>query len=730
MVENSDPFLEQLIETFNIEAEERIQNITTSLLTLESTNDKEEIKNVIEIIYREYHSLKSAARAVNFTEIETICQALESEFSIFKESVTKPSAEVLDKIHKKNDILLNLLEKRTHPDTFISEEPIKASETRIINKTENTVRIPVSKLDSLLVDAEEMLSTKINLENRILEFSNLKNEILKTKTEWGKILADEFSDHKISGLKIAKKSKKEDLEKKLFDFIALNENFFHNLSNHITDITNKLDLNLHSFNLGTFNLLENTKKLLLLPFSIVLEVIPKIIRDLSRAQGKEIKLNMMGSELEIDKRILEEIKDVLLHIIRNAIDHGIELPEERQKNNKSEIAMLNIHIQHMTGNAIQIQIQDDGRGIDIEAVKKSAIDKGIITEETSKFLSQAEAISLIYHSGISTSKTITNLSGRGLGMSIIREKIEKVGGMVSVSSQLGVGTTITLQLPLTLATFKGILITANSRTFILPIANIERIIRIKKTDIKSVANKKVIAYDNQTVPLHWLADVLALPSKESKRSIKRTEQQHLVVLVLSSTAQKVSFVIDEVLNEQEILVKNFSKPISRVRNISAAAILDTGQPIPILNALDLLQIEHVTEESNRITSRDKKIISNKKILLAEDSITTRTLLKNILEIGGFDVVTAIDGLDAWEKVQSTDFNLVVSDIEMPRMSGFDLTQRIRQDKKLYDLKIILVTSKKDPRDREKGIDLGANAYLLKDTFDSRELLEIAQRLSA
>jgi len=294
---------------------------------------------------------------------------------------------------------------------------------------------------------------------------------------------------------------------------------------------------------------------------------------------------------------------------------------------------------------------------------------------------------------------------------------------VSTANQ---GTTIKIQLPLTLATFKGVLIDVSDQRFVIPTANLERILRINSKSIKSVENKDAILYGGQTTSLVWISDILGLP----KIKKKSTAEEFLFVMVMNYADTKVAFVVDSILNEQEILVKNFSKPIFRIRNISAAAILGTGKTVPILNSLDLLQSAHLGSFRDKVIPMDDNDHSKMiHILLAEDSITTRMLLKNILELKGYQVTTAVDGLDAWTQLKENEFSAVVSDVEMPRMTGFELTEKIRQDKQLENLPVILVTARESPEDRERGVDAGANAYINKSTFDSSHLLEVLQRLA-
>lgn len=824
MASKDEEFQKKLLSTFKVEANDRMQKLSSELLALEKGGQGDVNQSMIESIYRELHSLKSAARAVNLTSIESICQRLESTFAFFKKNKKKPAPEQFDLLYKASDIIerllknlgeenlplieasgsqfdelinhllhdldgmesltgvkadskLSLINSRTSDhqneasDTRYVNEPNApnepnepnapnetdekngVSETKRINKTDEikrvnetkrskeqksndsyetndankTIRISASKLDGLLVQSEEMLSVKYDIIQRIREVTQLKDEIVGFKKELNKYNNEQLTHKKYF---IAESNNKKQMSDeshfKIQELLRNSENKFKSIILGVDNITRKLEQNLHDFTIGVDNLLEDTKKLMLWPFSTILNPLPRMVRDLSRSLGKSVDFRLEGTEVEIDKRILEEIKDVLTHLIRNSIDHGIEKAETRRTLNKPETGLISIQIQHMTGNEIQIEIKDDGAGINAEAVKKSALSLKIISPEEAENLSYDETLALIYQSGVTTSKILSNLSGRGLGMSIIREKMEKVGGKISIKSSVNNGTTTKITLPLTLATFRGLLIQTSNQNFIIPISNIERIMAIHSHGIKNIENKETIVYDSQVISLVWLSDILGLQRNIANKGI----DEKLLILILASVDNRVAFVVDEILNEHEILVKNFSKPLTRVRNIAASAILDAGRLVPILNVIDLLNVQFIAHKSaSESTESEGGSNVNKQVLLVEDSITTRMFLKNVLELDGFQVTTAVDGLDAWEKLKGNHFSILVSDIEMPRMNGFELTEKVRKDKHLKEMPIVLVTSRETQNDRERGIDLGANAYILKSTFDSKHLTEVVKRLS-
>jgi two-component system chemotaxis sensor kinase CheA len=320
---------------------------------------------------------------------------------------------------------------------------------------------------------------------------------------------------------------------------------------------------------------------------------------------------------------------------------------------------------------------------------------------------------------------ITDISGRGLGLVIAREKIEAVGGQLSVESKPGTGTIFRIQIPLSLATFRGVLVRSRGQTFVIPTANVDQVFRVDRSMVVLVENRQSIPIGGQAVSLVNLGDVLGL--KTVPQEAGGEESWPVIVLLVLGT--RIAFGIDEVLGEQEVLVKTLGKQLARLRNISGATVLAAGDVVPILNPSDLLKsVSLAAASAPGEDGPESKEATTRKILVAEDSVTSRMLLKSILESAGFQVTTAVDGVEAFASLRVDEFDLLVSDIDMPRMNGFALCEKVRGFAKTADLPIVLVTSLGSREDREKGIDAGANAYIAKSSFDRSNLLEVVKRL--
>ena len=728
MTAAEEEFLQRLRATFRVEAAEHLQDIGTGLLELEKATTPERQLQLIETVFRAAHSLKGAARAVNSTETESLCQSLEDLFAAWKRRESLPTPSTLDTAHRAVDGMYQAIAAPAAAERTGSkseEASVPSPRPFSVPTGENeTVRITVSTLDARLLEAEEMLAAKLAADQRVTELGTMAGRFELWRKEWARIQPRTRALRRMLGrpLDAAVAS---DLHG-LVEFFDWNHEYLRTLEGKVTALRRTAEQDRLLIGKLVDDLLENSKKLLMLPLATMGGLLSKLVRDLCRDQGKEAELTIHGEEVRIDKRILEQLKDPLVHLLRNSIDHGIETPEHRRRAGKAPRAAITLTVLPVNSTQVEISVSDDGAGVDVEKVKAVAGRRGLVARNTSDPLDESAALALAFETDISTSPMITQVSGRGLGLAIVREKVEKLGGRVAIESHRGSGTTIRMRLPLTLATFRGVLIESAQRLFILPTAQVDRVTRFKPQDVQTVEGRRTLALNGRAVALVDLAEVLQLPSTpRSSHSADATP-----VLVLGAGEQRVAFAVDAVLDEREVLVKRLSKPLSRVRNIDGATILGSGEVAPILNVPDLLKSAR-TAGATRGTpaAAVPSATPAKRILVVEDSITSRMLLKGILESAGYDVKTAVDGIDAFTALRAERFDLVVSDVEMPRMNGFDLTARIRAERTLAEVPVVLVTALESREDREHGIDVGANAYLVKSSLDQSDLLEALRRLA-
>ncbi|MBI2748070.1 MAG: hybrid sensor histidine kinase/response regulator [Burkholderiales bacterium] len=756
MAQKDDAFQKKLLETFKVEAAEHIQALSSGLTELERAAAPNERMKVVETVFREAHSLKGAARAVAMSEIESICQAAESVFSGLKRAHLALSPALLDLLHGAVDTVAKLLQATDRDPSrkgststadllarleAAVKNPAAAAETDTGVPTEapqsprpeapedrgvlaDTVRIATPRLNALLYQAEELLSAKLTASQRagdIREAIGALGTLTKERTRVAPALHTFRSARERSRRRNGSERSELRLQR-LMEYLDWESAFLKSFEARLSTLARSAEYDRRALGAMVDGLLDDMKKALMLPVSSALEMFPKFVRDLCRDRGKEAQLLVRGGEIEIDRRILDEMKDPLIHLVRNCIDHGIETREERARRGKPPRGTIDLAVARRNGSRVEILVSDDGAGIDTGRLREAARKLGLLSSEDAGRGGDQDVLPLVFHSGVSTSPIITDLSGRGLGLAIVREKVERLGGSIAVETQPGRGTTFRMVLPLTLATFRGLHVQAGGGRFVLPTIYVEQAARLKKDEIKTVENRETIRWNGHAVALVHLADALELPRAKPAHAPGDTVQ----IVLLGAADRRIAFLVDEILEEREVLVKTLGRQLSRVRNIAGATVLGTGKVVPILDVPDLLRSAAKAAAAPAMAAAEgaEAAAESKSILVAEDSITARTLLKNILESAGYSVATAVDGIDGFTQLKTERFDLVVSDVDMPRMNGFDLTAKIRADKALAELPVVLVTALESREHRERGVDVGANAYIVKSSFDQSNLLEV------
>ncbi|MBD2740229.1 hybrid sensor histidine kinase/response regulator [Coleofasciculus sp. FACHB-1120] len=471
---------------------------------------------------------------------------------------------------------------------------------------------------------------------------------------------------------------------------------------------------------------EGIRTLRLLPLSTIFQLFPRMVRDLARQQNKEVNLIIEGGETKADKRILEEMKDPLMHILRNCVDHGIETPAEREAQGKPRTATIEIK-SYQTATNIAIAIKDDGRGLDIEKIKQTALKRGLCREEELAAMTPAQIHSLIFASGFSTRTFVTEVSGRGVGLDVVRTNVERLKGSIEVESTPGKGCTLRLCLGTTLATAPVLIVEVSGKAYALPVEFVQTTRLISLEQIFTIEGRETIVLNGHPVSVARLADLLELPVVSSNGQ-RTADKEQLPCIILKVGEEQLGIFVDGWVDQQDVVLKSQSKLLKRVRNVVGATILGTGEVCMILNPSDL--IKSVRKRTPQVKSFKPITDEVRKpvILLTEDSIAIRTQEKRILEGAGYEVVTAVDGLDGFNKLKTRSFDAVVSDVQMPNLDGLGFAARIRQNKEYNEIPIILVTSLASDEDKRRGAEAGANAYITKGTFNQEILLETLRRL--
>ena len=458
-------------------------------------------------------------------------------------------------------------------------------------------------------------------------------------------------------------------------------------------------------------------KLRMIPLQSLFERFYLQVRETARSRGKRVKLTIEGGSVTIDKQIVDLLYAPLLHLINNSIDHGIEDGLTREKQKKDPTGRITISASPMAG-SMEIIITDDGRGIHCDRIVARALEKGIVTEETVHSMSRADKLQLVFKPGLSSAEIITELSGRGVGMDVVRMTIEEqLKGTIMLASEDGIGTTTVIRLPLSLSSNRLFIVRSGKKLYGIPLSSVvtSRLFDINETI--PLGNGRAIKFENQFIPL-----IPAGKFVDGGRKNTNAEDGAMVIIVASG-AEKIGLIIDEIIDEQEMMIKPLPALYDRLLHVGGITFGRDGALIPLLHIPDLIEKSHLFYESHqKISSVDSVPHIQHKILVVDDSHNTREVQKHILEVHGYTVVLAGDGLEAFDKLEEEpDVSLVVTDIEMPVLDGFGLVRKIRNHSTFCELPVVILSSRETVEDRSKGVEVGANAYIVKREFDEEKL---------
>lgn len=466
----------------------------------------------------------------------------------------------------------------------------------------------------------------------------------------------------------------------------------------------------------------------MLPIGKVFNKFPRMIRDLSRELNKKIELEIYGEDTELDKSIVEEIGDPLVHIIRNSCDHGIEIPSIRLEQGKPEMGTIKLKA-YNEGNQIVIQIDDDGKGLDVEMLKSKSLEKGLITEKEAEQMSEKEAFALIFKPGFSTAASVTNVSGRGVGMDVVKTNIEKVKGIIDIESELGVGTSMKLKIPLTLAIIQALLVGVQEEHYAIPLASVLETVRISKDEIYTVEGRSVMRLRHDVLSLVHIGDIF-----EVERILDSNEHAYVVVLGLGTN--KLGLIVDTLVGQEEIVIKSLGDFLQDIQGVAGATIRGDGGVTLIVDVLALMDIaKHVktkaipeSSSASSSASLEKSKASDYKVMIIDDSKTDRTIMRKALESLGITLIEAGDGQEALNILKQGDhnFDAMLVDIEMPRMDGYTLATEIKKYNRYKNLPLIAVTSRTSKSDRMRGVESGMVEYITK-PYSADYLSSVVQR---
>ena len=572
----------------------------------------------------------------------------------------------------------------------------------------DTIRVDPLKLDTLVTQASELTVTKLRISQQIAEIEQISN----LWSGWGQ--QDRSILSEIEG------AVNPEVFMPLKQLLQDTEQRVDALGRSIVSLRTRANEDIASLGIISDRLESGINDLRQLPLATVFNLYPRMVRDLARQLGKEVEFVIEGGDTKADKRILEEIKDPLLHLIRNAIDHGIETPSVRIAQGKPSSATLILR-GYQTGNSIGIEISDDGRGLDLDSIARTAIERQVRTEAEIAMMGESEIQSLIFASGFSTRDRVTELSGRGVGLDVVRANVERLKGAIQVTSDFGRGCKFQVRLNTSLATTKVLILSIEETLYALPLEFIRTMITLAPQDIYEIEGKSTVTFEDRPLSVTSLARLLQLPSAST------SHKNYLSCIVLQVGSDCFGVIVDDLVDRQDVVLKPQSKLLKRVPNIAGATILGNGTVCMILNPPDLL---HSLRSGNwhRVVPQVEQAIAKNRLLLVEDSIIIRTQMERLLKGAGYNVTIAENGLIGLQQVRSQEFDIVLSDVEMPEMSGLEMTAAIRQDSQYNDLPIVLITTLAAPEDKLRGQQAGANAYLTKGDFDQQLLFATLEQL--
>ena len=624
-----------------------------------------------------------------------------------------------DLILQQLEIMKQLLELNYKKDTGVSEIKSLSTQTSSANKSNasteiKTLHVNAQKLDLLVNQLGELIITKIKTEKNLEKIDSIKNaneacqkDLLKTSNYlryYNRKYLQSGNTDQYTGVFV----------KQVFSLLL---DITQNVSRTIYDLNSLYRASKEDdmkMRLIIDEMESMVKNIRVLPISTVFNSFSRMVRDIANEKGKDIDFEIEGKDTCADKKIIEEIKTPLIHILRNAIDHGIESKEERIANGKSPVGKILLSAKQ-DDNKVIIDVVDDGQGFNLEKIKDRAVSRGFLTQDDIDSMTDEAIMNIIFWPGFTTGDSITSISGRGIGLDVVKTKISQLNGKVKVISEFGKGSCVHIEIPVTLTTLRVFLVQISGQTFAIPIQVITTFILKNQNEIKTNNGIRSILFNGNIIPLYYLSDILELAP--APRNEKET------ILIIEADDKTLGLVVDKLLGDQDILQKKLSPPLYKVKNISGITNLASGELCLILNMQDIMHYDFnkAMVSANNQTLLTSDVLSYKRILIVDDSVTTRTMVKNILLNIGYMVDTVLDADEALVKLKLTHYDLIITDLTMPKIDGYEFIERLRNDEMYADIPIIVISSLPENQARKRLNKLSIAHYISKDNFDQADL---------
>ncbi len=754
---------------FQMEAVERLERLSSGLMALERSPSDE---SLIGDLFREAHSLKGAAGVSGLTDVSEVCHKMEDLLSGVRDGTEQVSALMIDALLAATDAVQKMVAAKvaerdcdivpadiierlgnvesskeavasTAPEDAPAGEPITEDgpdevepEPEQESKPECRTAVvhdstapgshehegqpkPESIHPTAVADApstaEAPSSATDTVRLRVGMLESLGNRTGELMVAGDRLRQRLSVVRELHGLVRSEHSRHKD-DQEVQQVLRPIATIVHRLIDEFTTDCTVIEPLIGEIHEGVLDMR-------MLPLSVLFDQLPRFVRDYCRQENKQAELHVEGADTRVDRQVLEQLRDPMIHLIRNALSHGIESPQERKQGGKSPAGTVRLTTSRR-GDRIRITCEDDGRGIDRQKVLAKAIAQGLITEAEAAELTAGQVERLILRPGFSTAEMITDVSGRGVGMDVVLSRMEALRGSLDIESEPGKSTRFVLELPASVATLEGLLVEAAGHTYVVPTVSVVRTDRVKLSELQAGGGGEALMdVEGQAVPLLMLASLLG-------RGGDGTDTAHAIpVVIVRHRDRQIALGVDRLLGTQTIVGKGLGDHIRSVRGVAGATILGTGLPALILEPAQLVQDSGTRLTSHEVLGPATEVEEElAPLLVVDDSITTRMMEQSILESAGYAVDTAVSAEDALAKVEDSAYRLFVLDVEMPGLDGFQLTRKLRQDERFAETPIIIVTSLAKEEHRREGLEAGANAYIVKREFDQNNLLETVERL--
>lgn len=734
-----------MLELFRVEAETQLSLLTNGLLELERASAGPQ---QLETLMRAAHSLKGAARIINLRSGIRMAHAMEDFFVAAQKGrvhLSKPQTDVL--LHAA-DLLLHI-SRRTETDVAAWEAehadeiktvmeaiaalmpvdgsdpsgfgpPTAAADASLACTADSPLPLaPVRQYDA----PERVLRLTAENLNRLL---GLAGESL-VESRWLRPFSD--SMQRLKRLHADLTNTLDGLRKSLDQqsLTAPAESHLFETFDKLTECRQFLDDRLQELDLFDRRSAHLSHRLYLevlrarmRPFGDGTRRFPRMVRDLARSLRKEVRLEVTGESTQVDRDILERLETPLAHLLRNAVDHGCESPHQRERSGKSAEGLIHLDARHSAG-MLQVTVSDDGAGIDLHRLRSVIVQRRLATASLAEKLTESELLEFLYLPGFTMKETVTEISGRGVGLDVVQNMVRSVRGNIRISTQPGRGTRFQLQLPLTLSVLRTLLVEIAGEPYAIPLSQISRALKLPRDKIFTLEGRHHFTLGEQQVGLLLAHQVLDCPES-------RPPHCDLPVVVLGNRATRYGLIVDRLLGERELVVQPLDPRLGKIPDISAAALMENGSPVLIVDVDDMMRSIERLISGGALTQMQEAEPGfggrlRKRILAVDDSLAVRELERKLLASRGYETDVAVDGMDAWNAVRNGEYDLIITDVDMPRMDGVELAALIKKDPRLKTIPVMIVSYKDHDEDRLRGLDAGADYYLTKGTFHDDALLQ-------